>query len=410
MEEKKPQKELPLIKRQDTYKIIIPAEVEEKIRFLCNRIHEVEWSGVLFYKHSGNFEDDTLEIKCVDIFPMDIGSSGYTEFNMHPDVVGYMADHDLLDCQTGLIHSHNNMSTFFSGTDTATLKEEGRDRNHFVSLIVNNAGTYTAAITRRIKYVETRKLSYPTFEGKEIIDVEETFEEAEELEYFYLDIVFENRPVSKFQEISERLDTIKKTKAEIKAKSTPTAITTNQYGGYPSSYYGLAAYPRVDFGSYTEKVKEPTLWDKTDEEIEMEEDIRAYNRSFGIEEVLDIDPKTQAKVTDKLIDDLLCQLITGSITMSYYDKFDPKKWVESSMVGLFEKRFGRGFDGLTHCREWAIDFTEYICNCSIDTEDRDETEIAYLISSKLIEKLKALPKNDFIDIFIDLLTTYAEYI
>ena len=76
--------------------------------------------------------------------------------------------------------------------------------------------------------------------------------------------------------------------------------------------------------------------------------------------------------------------------MNSYDKFDPKKWVESSMVGLFEKRFGKGFIGLSHCKEWAIDFTQYICNCSIDTEDRDETEIAYLISNKLIEKLFSL--------------------
>lgn len=83
---------------------------------------------------------------------MDIGTQAYTEFDMNPDVIAYMCENpELLDCQMGLIHSHNNMSTFFSETDTATLKEEGRDRNNFVSLIVNNAGTYTAAITRRVK-------------------------------------------------------------------------------------------------------------------------------------------------------------------------------------------------------------------------------------------------------------------
>ena len=37
--------------------------------------------------------------------------------------------------------------TFFSGTDLNTLQEEGSDMNNFLSLIVNNAGQYTAAIT-----------------------------------------------------------------------------------------------------------------------------------------------------------------------------------------------------------------------------------------------------------------------
>ena len=102
----KPQKNLiSLEKHRNTYKLIIPIEVERKIRHLCNKISQVEWSGPLFYTHSGTYEDGNLEIKCVDIFPMDIGSQAYTEFDMSPDVVAYMTDHpELLDCQMGLIH------------------------------------------------------------------------------------------------------------------------------------------------------------------------------------------------------------------------------------------------------------------------------------------------------------------
>ena len=100
-----------LEKHTDTYKLVIPADVEKKIRHLCNKISQVEWSGTLFYTHSGSYEDGNLEIRCVDIFPMDIGSSTYTEFDMSPDVIAYMTDHpELLDCQTGLVHSHNVMA------------------------------------------------------------------------------------------------------------------------------------------------------------------------------------------------------------------------------------------------------------------------------------------------------------
>ena len=102
---------IPLIEGPTSFKMVIPSQVERQIRFLCERIWSTEWSGVLFYNYEGNFEDGSLKVTCVDIYPMDIGSTGYTEFDMSPDVIGYMAQkQELLDCKMGLIHSHNNMS------------------------------------------------------------------------------------------------------------------------------------------------------------------------------------------------------------------------------------------------------------------------------------------------------------
>ena len=81
------------------------------------------------------------------------------------------------------------MRTFFSQTDTATLKEEGRDRNNFVSLIVNNAGTYTAAITRRVKAKQVKEsVSYEFFGDGEKHDTKEYVSSADEIEWFYLKI------------------------------------------------------------------------------------------------------------------------------------------------------------------------------------------------------------------------------
>lgn len=111
MDNQAQKKVLSLEKHTDTYKLVIPADVEKKIRHLCNKVSQVEWSGTLFYVHSGSYEEGTLEIRCVDIFPMDIGSQAYTEFDMSPDVIAYMTNHpELLDCQMGLIHSHNHMA------------------------------------------------------------------------------------------------------------------------------------------------------------------------------------------------------------------------------------------------------------------------------------------------------------
>lgn len=94
-----------LVKQSGIFKMIVPAKVEEKIRYLIRKFPHTEWSGVLFYSHTGSFEDKDLVITCEDIFPMDLGTAGWTEFKMSPAVAGYIADNlELFDCETGLVH------------------------------------------------------------------------------------------------------------------------------------------------------------------------------------------------------------------------------------------------------------------------------------------------------------------
>lgn len=111
IEQKTPQ----LIKGSSTYKLIIPENVEAKIRYLIRKFPNTEWSGVLFTSHQGNFEEGNLAITCHDIFPMDLGTSGWTEFKMTEDVAAYMAENlELFDCDLQLIHSHHNMGKLFA--------------------------------------------------------------------------------------------------------------------------------------------------------------------------------------------------------------------------------------------------------------------------------------------------------
>jgi len=101
-----PKKELPqLIKQSSTYKMIIPYKVEEKIRYLCRKFPTLEWSGVLFTSYKGKFEDGSLVITCEDIYPMDLGSPGFTQFKMDETVSSYMADNiELFECDCQLVH------------------------------------------------------------------------------------------------------------------------------------------------------------------------------------------------------------------------------------------------------------------------------------------------------------------
>lgn len=400
-ETKQPMKVISLVQKSGTYnyKLIIPAEVERKIRFACQKVWDTEWSGTLFFTHEGSFENNDLVIRCVDIYIMDIGTQAYTEFDMNPDVISYMCENPkLLDCQMGLIHSHNNMSTFFSGTDTATLKEEGRDRNNFVSLIVNNAGTYTAAITRRIKSKQTMEsVSYEFFGDGEKQDTKEYISDVDEIEWFYLKIENEDETFS-FPDMAARLEEIKQVKAE-KAKKAQKAQTPVYQGGYKpviANFYGTKAGPAnlVKKEDNESKVVQSTLFDNVDD-LPFDDD---YNLPYG--------QVTFDKVTLK---SLVLQLITGSIIISNDSKIDITKWAKS-MPALYEKRFGKGEEGMENFKMWADTYTEYLTWYTTDEKLEelgfDETEICAICAHDMIEELTKLPENDYIKGYIDALQKY----
>lgn len=413
MEEKKEVKPvLELVHRQDIFKIVIPAEVEKKIRFLCKNIWDVEWSGVLFYKVEGAFEDKSLTIRCVDLFQMDIGTSAYTEFNVSPDMATYMVDHpELLEegIYQGLIHSHNNMATFFSGTDTATLSAEGNDMAHFVSLIVNNAGKYTAGVTRKYKCVQTvsEKYTYPTWNG-EVREGVETFDiEEEKLEWFNLDIVFENATDDFETEMMERIKEIKEAKKK---------VVTPMYGGrnYPQyGNYGKAITPTKEVGStfpmdedkyYGEKRSwyDPQK-DKQDKQLPAGQGELPFDQPG--EENVEI-PYGTITIDPDIVQSIVRQLVTSSIIISNESAVDVKKWA-NSMESLYRRRFG----SVKEFEYFASNYVDYLINYTYDGDvmaviNNDDSVMAALLAHDVREELKKLPKNPWLSVYIKLMDDY----
>ena len=406
MEEKKEVKPvLELVHRQDIFKIVIPAEVEKKIRFLCKNIWDVEWSGILFYKVEGAFEDKSLTIRCVDLFQMDIGTSAYTEFNVSPDMATYMVDHpELLEegIYQGLIHSHNNMATFFSGTDTSTLSAEGNDMAHFVSLIVNNAGKYTAGITRKYKCVQTvsEKYTYPTW-NEEVREGVETFDiEEEKLEWFNLDIVFEDATDNFETEMMERLKEIK----ESKKKTVPLYKSScPQYGNniapikevvstfpmYKDEYYG-------EEGRGWYKAKEVKETSGKQSELPFEEPEEEY---FDI-------PYGIITVDKDIVQSIVRQLVTSSIIISNESAVDVKKWA-NSMENLYRRRFG----SVKAFEYFASNYVDYLINYTYDGDvmaviSNDDSTMAALLAHDVREELEKLPKNPWLNVYIELMDDY----
>ena len=370
MEENKEKKSLSLIDRHSTYKLIIPELVQKKIREWCYNFPTKEWSGTLFYTVEGAFEDGSLVFTCKDIYVSDIGSQAYTEFDHTADIVSYQAQNDLLDCFCGLIHSHNSMATFFSGTDRNTLIEEGMSMPHFLSLIVNNEGTYTAKVTRRVK-LETAKISYPTFGGElKSEDAEVTVNEY--LEAFPLEIDIQEDTSIK-DEVAARIEEI-----EAEKKANTPLILSRVYAPTDKDDSEIFTPSK----SPIKKVIQPSLFS------EKEVDGSWVN----------------IEVPEELAKRLLRQLVTGSITSGYGD-FDMEKWCHHAM----EKAFLRRFPDPQDLENWLDLYTEFLTWYTVweGVEDVDNDMIAKAVASKLLDMCEALPSNKILKAIMDKLEEFT---
>lgn len=217
MQEVKDKKNEPVvtIHQESPYVLTIPKDVEKKIRYHLTRFNGREWSGYLFYDYEGSFKENNIHFIARDFVFLDLGDGATTMFKESPKVLSFAIDNDLLDCKEGLIHSHHNMAAFFSGTDNDAIKQEAMNVNHFLSLVVNNAGAYVARVTLRRRVKEhihreaTSESWYQTYEGEDVhieshneipMDVDK---EYSEIEVFPLKIEIErdaDNPVTKWED------------------------------------------------------------------------------------------------------------------------------------------------------------------------------------------------------------------
>ena len=405
-----------LVKKDSIYKLNIPSDVEAKIRHLCSKVFNTEWSGNLFYKMTGTFADDNIEITCVDILPMDIGSSAYTEFEMSPEVATYMVENpELLDCKMGLIHSHQSFSTFFSGTDTATLQSEGKHRNHFLSLIINNAGVYTAAITRK-KIVKKDIRIVEEFEETDFNPIAQATSsnqvESAIIEYFMLDI---NIQKSEYQQsLDDKLDAIRKAKTPV-VTSYPsnfnygTGFTPSaRFGNTAPPYYADPAFREV-IDSFPEPKNAPVRQAAInfDNDIEfpfagdsaMELGLRDFPEGEEMTNVVPIKPQT--------INSIAIQLLTGNVILPASLNTPLRVYVKD-MDSRFSKRFGQGETGEKIFSDWAENFVDFLCG-GVEDPDLAAYNVNDIMSScafLLLKEFDKLPDNRFLRIYKNILDIY----
>jgi proteasome lid subunit RPN8/RPN11 len=158
-------------------KVFISPQIKTKIEYLCEKIPNQEWAGLLLYKTKGNIKrPKRVKIIVQDIIPMTVGNSVSADFTLNQDGkdrhIEYIEKNpQALDWKFGQIHSHNKMATFFSGTDLQELEYNSKNHDFYISVIVNNAGNIIGKIATFAKgfTLEHSKYTATDQNGKEYL-------------------------------------------------------------------------------------------------------------------------------------------------------------------------------------------------------------------------------------------------
>jgi hypothetical protein len=253
---------LPRLEFSNKPKLIMTANLVKQIKKLHNRVGSKEWSGELITRETGSIADlPNWTITAEEIFLVDVGSSGYTSYEVDkgsfkaPDIVElYNQFPGLLtgELKNQHIHTHHNMDSFFSGTDWENLEDRASVSNYFIMLIVNMRGKYIAKVAFKA-IVETPAIDvtkdisffndadeYPGYR----LPSNQPAQKVETLVVMDLDVTYEQVEEEPEDWFDERFSMVKKN-AEEEARKVTTYPQTN-YNQYPQR-------TNIPVGSRTEK-------------------------------------------------------------------------------------------------------------------------------------------------------------
>jgi hypothetical protein len=371
-----------LQKQETRYQLKISEKLEKKIRVLCNKFPNTEWSGILFYSYTGSFLDNNISFVAEDLLFMDTGYSTTTEFYLDEANIGsYIVDHDLFGCQCGLIHSHHSMQAFFSGQDSAMLEQEGSSRNHFLSLVVNNSGKYAACVTVKevFEHAITTKSYYKTF-NDELIKrgINESNQTSEIIKVYDLDVIVHNTLFC--DDYDELMATIiecaaKKKEREEKEKEKRNLIfpKTPLHESNRTEELSLFDMDYIDYNNYIEEDDE--------ENILTEQQIKEYASQL-----------------------LAISLIPGNLDMiPYLVKNLPDAAKETfKTIKEYEDSLAIVLDYLIEDKLW-----EYCCSKCDNTNQFEKVldfEAAFSSAKKQIQDyIKSLGNNEYLDSIVKML-------
>lgn len=302
-------------------KIIIPEKIEKYIDYLHKSIGATEWSGILFYKlTSGNINKlKDLQFNIEFIYPMNIGSSTYTEFDYSSEVMNaYDIKEDLIECSSAMVHSHHGMQAFMSQTDTQELLDNCKNFNYYISLVVNFSKEYKCKIAFPTKAKVSKEYSIKNNEGKYIkakSSVEEEIILVGELE-----IEFEKQ-VQTEEWIVNRVEELK-TQAAEKAKAKTTTVYSQQGNTFQPTLFNQQQYGANNVTNWKPSVNVVTPKEFLASIINLDESFRNLDivSSVASLELNEIDKDEYSDGVTQLLEEIHDNLYKSPMGLKYHCK------------------------------------------------------------------------------------------
>ncbi len=201
--------------------LLITEEVKKKIDILHREVGTDEWCGFIFYeKIEGSIADPkTYKAKVINIYPMSIDTSTYTENNNHGDQVLKMIDAvpEYMTARSGFVHSHHSMKAYFSDKDEEELHDNvgnySKNGSYYLSLVVNFDGNYAARIVKLVEIPSANIIIEE--EGSDNANIKAAKETV--MMQFDLDVTIENKLEDK--NLEERILELKEISKQKRAKA-----------------------------------------------------------------------------------------------------------------------------------------------------------------------------------------------
>lgn len=212
------------------YNLTITESALRQIKLFCSTFPTLEWSGVAFYKITNQTSLEDFDVDLLDIYLMDVGTVTSTEYGFDGDIAVYFLEKYILHGELGVfmghIHSHNNMTSFFSKTDLHELADNGKQHALYISTIVNNKlqiiTKATYAVENLVTVVNNSKLQYKNLD---IIKTDETTRQYTETTVYDIEGVVVDDFNAVYSDTHQRLsEIIIKTQVKNRQKLIPQVL------------------------------------------------------------------------------------------------------------------------------------------------------------------------------------------
>ena len=378
---KETQIEYPVVELREKGKLYLTDEILMQINYLHSRTGTKEWSGMLMYEvlKGSIAKPSQFILRAKHIFLMDIGTASYTEYETDEDIVDlYDNVEGSMEMKTGHIHTHHNMSTFFSGTDKSELMDNVDKYNYYLSLIVNFEGNYSAKVAFLSDVKTESKMSYSDDAGQ--VKTFKTVDSEKALVVINMSIYYDSEKAFFFNRYDQVLDKIKKVEELADQKRTNKRLLTEYK---PSTY------------DFTERGKEAVLpFELNDADPLILTDIQIEHLTRNILSVTtDMSERRSVyTVLNIIVDkatpsemDVYYQLLSTNIETIIEEFFDSALTIKEmqnviteivSSVNRFAGYAGAVGDLVKGVNEVLMDLSHGYIETSDDNEDELEKEIA----------------------------------